>query len=78
MRGPLDLKLNRAGSWLHVCGFDGEKLDAVKTACDALVHATGGRVSFKVVTVGGGTVAHIDARSTGPNDDEFAHEGAPR
>ena len=60
MRGPLDLQMNRAGSWLHVCGFDGPKLDAVKNACEELVLATGGKVSFKVTTIGGGTVALLD------------------
>lgn len=62
MRGPLDLQMNRAGSWLHVCGFDGPKLDAVKNACEELVLATGGKVAFKVTTIGGGTVALLDPR----------------
>lgn len=62
MRGPLDLQMNRAGSWLHVSGFDGEKLEAVKDACEELVRAMGGRVAFKVTTIGGGTVAHLDPR----------------
>lgn len=66
MRGPLDLQINRAGSWLHVCGFDGAKLDAVKHACEALARATGTSVAYKITTVGGGTVAILDpSRSPG-------------
>lgn len=64
--GPLDLRLNRAGSWLNVCRFDARQLGHVHRAALTIAAAAEGRLAFRVDTLGGAAVLHIDPKATPP------------
>ena len=56
------LRANSRGSWTNVLTFPLEHQTQVKDACEALVIAAGGKVSFKIVDDQGVTRAALDAR----------------
>lgn len=56
------LKANSRGSWTNVLTFPAEHTEKVKDACETLLQAAGGRVSFKIVDAKNVTLAALDAR----------------
>lgn len=56
------LRVNSRGSWTNVLSFPIERQKQIKDACETLVIASQGKVSFKIVDDKGVTCAALDAR----------------
>jgi hypothetical protein len=62
MTATLHLKSNSCGSWANVITFPADKTDQVKDACETLLQAAAGRVSFKITDEKNVTQSALDAR----------------
>ena len=56
-------KVNTSGSWANLCTCDSERIDAVKTACEAIAKAGGAK--FKYVDAVGGTIEEYAFKNGG-------------
>lgn len=56
------LKAKSRGSWTNVLSFPSDRSGLVKDACEHLLQAAGGTVSFKITDDTGTTLAALDAR----------------
>ena len=58
-----DLRIKSNGAWKNVVTFRADRTEQVKTACEALLLATGGDCSFKITDIAGRTLHALDART---------------
>lgn len=62
MTATRQLKANSRGSWANILRFPADKSERVKDACEQLLQAAGGSVSFKITDDKNVTLSALDAR----------------